>query len=57
MKIKLIKSWGLADAGEVLDCTVGVAEQLIKREIAVPLNDERGGKNDTNKAFTKPPKR
>lgn len=57
MKIKLIKSYGLANAGEILDCTAGVAEQLIKREIAVPLNEERGGKNDTNKAFTKPPRR
>jgi hypothetical protein len=57
MKIKLIKSYGLADAGEVLEVTAGVAELLIKREIAVAMAEQRGGKNDTNKMFTKPPKK
>lgn len=57
MKIKLLKSYGLSDAGEIMDFNRGVAEQLILRGIAQEIRDEkRGGPEDTNKRFTKPPK-
>ena len=57
MKIKLVKSWGLLDAGEILIVGAGVGEQLVQRGRAIELRDEkRGGPNDTNKVFLKPPK-
>lgn len=41
-----------------MDVNVGVAEQLILRGIAQAITEEkRGGPNDTNKRFMKPPKR
>ena len=57
MKIKLLKSYGFANPGDILDISLGVAEQLILRGVAEPVKEsKRGGKDDTNKVFFAPPK-
>ena len=54
MKIKLIKPWGMASIGEIIDPPIGVASLLIERKIAI-IPDDRNINDDWNKRLKQPP--
>jgi len=64
MKIRLLKSYGLSAAGDILDPAPPVAKLLIhsKRAEAVDSSDldadgrDEGGAEGEKKAFSRPPK-
>jgi hypothetical protein len=41
MKLKLIKPYSMFPAGQIVDFGRGVAELLIQRKVAEPLNEEK----------------
>ena len=53
MKIKLIKPYGFANPGDMLDVPAGVAQLLIQRKIA-EVYEERIS-SDWTKRLTQPP--
>jgi hypothetical protein len=55
MKIELIKAWGYAAPGEVIDPPPGVAALLIERGIAKLANDKQGFSDRWHKRETRPP--
>lgn len=56
MKIKLLKSWGLANVGDVLNPPPGVAQLLIQRGIAELYDGEEAGyRGAWNKRVAYPP--
>jgi hypothetical protein len=55
MKIELIKAWGYAAPGEVIDPPPGVAALLIERGIAKPAQDKQGLSDRWHKRQTQPP--
>lgn len=55
MKIELIKAWGYAAPGEVIDPPPGVAALLIERGIAKPVDDKQGISDRWNKRESRPP--
>lgn len=57
MKIELIKAWGYAAPGEVIDPPPGVAALLIERGIAKPVEQDKQGFSDRwNKRESRPPR-
>lgn len=55
MKIELIKAWGYAAPGEVIDPPPGVAALLIERGIAKPVDDKQIS-DRWNKRESRPPR-
>lgn len=55
MKIKLIKAWGMAAPGEVIDPPPGVAALLIERGIAERVEEKQGFTDRWNKRESRPP--
>lgn len=56
MKIKLVKAWGMAAPGEVIDPPPGVAVLLIERGIAERVEEQKQGFTDRwNKREARPP--
>lgn len=59
MKIKMLRPWGLANVGDLLDPPIGVALELIARKVAEAVTDvqPKPGPAGWNKQFTKPPQK
>ncbi len=56
MKIKLLKPWGMASTGDILNPPPGVAHLLIQRGIAEAYEgDEAGNRGAWNKRIAYPP--
>ena len=56
MKIKLIRAYGMASVGDILNPPPGVAHLLIQRGIAEIYNgDEEGNRGAWNKRIAYPP--
>ena len=56
MKIELIKAWGYAAPGEVIDPPPGVAALLIERGIAKLVEDKQSISDRWNKRESRPPR-
>lgn len=56
VRIRLIKAWGYAAPGAIIDPPPGVAALLIERGIAERVEDQKQGFTDRwNKRETRPP--
>lgn len=55
MKIKLIKAWGMAAPGEILDPPPGVAALLIERGIAQRVDEQKAFTDRWHKRESRPP--
>ena len=55
MKIELVKPWGFAAPGQVIDPAPGVAQLLIQRGIAKLVEEKQGFTDRWNKREAKPP--
>jgi hypothetical protein len=54
---KLLKQFGILEAGSIIQpLPLDSGRLLVERGIAEEITDERGGKDETNKAFQSPPK-
>jgi len=55
VKIELIKAWGYAAPGEVIDPPPGVAALLIERGIAKAVEEKQAFSDRWNKRESRPP--
>jgi len=55
VKIKLVKAWGMAAPGEVIDPPPGVAALLIERGIAERVEEKQSFTDRWNKREARPP--
>ena len=55
MRIELVKPWGFAAPGQVIDPAPGVAQLLIERGIAKPVEEKQAFSDRWNKRESRPP--